>query len=212
MVAGKPLPKEYSGEDLEVLGKGCANVAHHVACLSQKFNVRVVVAVNKFATDTPNELQLVREAGIRAGAHYAVVADHWAQGGHGAVDLGEAVIKACAAESTPFRYLYPLSDPVRSKIEAVCSKIYLAGEVTYSELAASQIDAYEAQGLGNLPICVAKTQYSPVWKSARVSGASLSHFSAMTRPCWLRRAVRNRHRHAIEQASRRWRGGDANAP
>merc|ERR1712003_120045 len=79
VVAGRPLPKEYSGEDLEVLGKGCANVAHHVACLSQKFNVRVVVAVNKFATDTANELQLVREAGLRAGAHYAVVADHWAQ-------------------------------------------------------------------------------------------------------------------------------------
>jgi formyltetrahydrofolate synthetase len=116
--------------------------------------------VNKFATDTPNELQLVREAGLRAGAHYAVVADHWAQGGHGAVDLAEAVVKACAAESTPFRYLYPLSDPVRSKIEAVCSKIYLAGEVTYSELAASQIDAYEQQGLGRLPICIAKTQYS----------------------------------------------------
>ena len=123
-------------------------MAHHVACLSQKFNVRVVVAVNKFATDTPNELQLVREAGLRAGAHYAVVADHWAQGGHGAVDLAEAVVKACAAESTPFRYLYPLSDPVRAKVEAVCSKIYLAGEVTFSELASSQIDAYEQQGLG----------------------------------------------------------------
>ena len=70
------------------------------------------------------------------------------------------MVKACAAESTPFRYLYPLSDPVRSKIEAVCSKIYLAGEVTFSELASSQIDAYEAQGLGRLPICIAKTQYS----------------------------------------------------
>ena len=160
VVAGKPLPKEYASEDLEVLGKGCANVAHHVACLSQKFNVRVVVAVNKFATDTPNELQLVREAGLRAGAHYAVVADHWAQGGHGAVDLAEAVVKACAADSTPFRYLYPLSDPVRAKVEAVCSKIYLAGAVTFSELASSQIDAYEQQGLGGLPICIAKTQYS----------------------------------------------------
>ena len=158
--AGAPLPKEYSGEDLEVLGKGCANVAHHVACLAQKFNVKVVVAVNKFATDTPAELQLIREAGLRAGAHYAVVADHWAQGGAGAVDLAEAVVLACASEHSSFRYLYPLTDPIRSKVDAVASKIYLAGQVTYSDLASSQIDAYEAQGLGNLPICIAKTQYS----------------------------------------------------
>ena len=134
-------------EDLEVLGKGCANVAHHVACLSQKFNVRVVVAVNKFATDTSNELQLVEGGWYRSGSPLRRRGDHWAQGGHGAIDLAEAVVKACAAESTPFRYLYPLGS-CEIQDRGGCSKIYLAGEVTYSELASSQIDAYEQQGLG----------------------------------------------------------------
>ena len=160
VVAGRPLPKEYRTEDLDLLERGCANLEHHVRCLTNKFGIPVVVAVNKFADDMAAELNLVCARALSAGARAAVPCSNHADGGTGAVDLAEAVVTACENDGGAFRYLYPTSASVRDKVEAVCKEIYLAGEVTYSDLASHQITAYEAQGLGDLPICIAKTQYS----------------------------------------------------
>mmetsp|Transcript_13691 Transcript_13691/g.43245 ORF Transcript_13691/g.43245 Transcript_13691/m.43245 type:complete len:976 (-) Transcript_13691:375-3302(-) len=146
------------------LDAGCVNVAHHVRCVVDKFRLPCVVAVNRFATDTDDEIALVRRRCLEAGATAAVEATHFARGGAGAVDLARALVDACAAyrRAPPtFRHLYPLDAPLRDKIATVCTEIYLAARVEYSQLAAAQLDACERDDrLNRLPICVAKTQYS----------------------------------------------------
>ena len=163
VVAGKPTPAEYSSEDLVTLKRGCANLRHHVQCVSQKFGIRCVVAVNKFVGDTDAELELVKAEAMAEGAFRAVTADHWARGGEGAVDLAKGVMAACAdarQHATSFKHLYALDVSVKEKVFAVCSEIYKAGNVVYTELAEQQIAEYERLGLGQLPVCIAKTQYS----------------------------------------------------
>jgi Formyltetrahydrofolate synthetase len=98
VVAGKPLALEYTAENLELLGRGLCNLTAHVKN-ALKFGVRVVVAVNKFTTDTDAEIELIRKAAKEAGAEDAAACTHWADGGEGARDLAEAVIKACDKSS-----------------------------------------------------------------------------------------------------------------
>lgn len=162
VVAGKPLPEVYKSEAVDLVDAGCCNLVHHIKN-AQKFGVRVVVAVNKFATDTEAELNTVISRALEAGASAAVVADHWAQGGAGAVDLARAVQQACQQSreaGSPFQFLYPLDISIKQKIEAITSQIYGADGVDYSPLAEERIAAYERAGYNNLPICMAKTQYS----------------------------------------------------
>lgn len=155
---GKPLPSEYSKENLPLLDAGCANLIHHIANC-RKFRVPVVVAVNQFSTDTPAELELVRSRAAEAGAFDAVVANHWAEGGQGAVSLARAVIAACH-QPNHFKFLYPLDMPIKDKIITICREMYGADDVSFSDLALKKIDSYNSQGFNNLPICMAKTQYS----------------------------------------------------
>lgn len=158
--AGRPLPREYKEENVELLARGCANLAKHVQN-ANRFGVRVVVAVNKFATDTDAELETVRTAAKEAGAFDAVTSNHWAEGGAGAADLARAVERACAAETkSDFDFLYELDLPVKEKVATICREIYGADGVDYEPLAETQIAQYEEAGFGNLPICMAKTQYS----------------------------------------------------
>jgi len=156
--AGSPLPEAYEREDLGLLGAGCGNLVRHVE-IAQRFGVPVVVAVNRFPQDTDAELELIRRCATETGAHAAVVADHWARGGGGALDLADAVIDACDTPSE-FRFLYPLDAPIRQKIEVIARDVYGADGVSYSELAAAQIDRCEGLGYGSLPICMAKTHLS----------------------------------------------------
>ena len=160
--AGKPLAHEYKMENLDLVEKGCANLCHHIKNVA-RFGIKCVVAVNRFATDTDAELELVRSLAIAAGAFDAQIANHWAKGGAGAVDLGEAVVKACAAakaEGSPFQTLYPLELSIKEKIEKVCKDIYGADGVDYSELAEERLASYNKAGMSGLPVCMAKTQYS----------------------------------------------------
>ncbi|KAI8823585.1 formate--tetrahydrofolate ligase-domain-containing protein [Fimicolochytrium jonesii] len=163
VVAGKPISDVYFQENIELLEKGCANLAKHVqnAC---KFGVRVIVAVNKFSTDTAAELETVRKAALAAGAFDAVVSDHWALGGAGAIDLANAVTKACADSKKEggksFKYLYDLEKPIAEKIEIITKEMYGADGIELSEAAKKKIEVYTAQGFGNLPICMAKTHLS----------------------------------------------------
>ncbi|KAK9829815.1 hypothetical protein WJX72_008043 [[Myrmecia] bisecta] len=158
VVAGKPLDHAYKTENLELVEKGCCNLARHVEN-AKKYGVRVVVALNQFATDTEAELEVARKAAMQAGADDAVVCRHHALGGAGAVDLGNAVVKACSLP-TNFEFLYPLNISIKEKIKAIATKMYAAAEVTYSPEAEKAIELYTRMGFADLPICMAKTQYS----------------------------------------------------
>ena len=155
---GAPLPEAYRKEDTELLRKGCVNLKKHISN-AKTYGVPVVVAVNKFETDTEAEVEVLREEALAAGAEAAVPANHWAEGGAGAIELGKAVI---AASSKPknFSLLYDLDGTVQDRIEKIGKVMYGAGKVEFSELAQKKVDTYSKQGFGNLPICIAKTQYS----------------------------------------------------
>jgi formyltetrahydrofolate synthetase len=158
VVAGQKLSHIYTEENLELLEKGCVNLTQHIEN-ARKFGLPVVVAVNCFSTDTPAEVELVRKAAIAAGAEDAVVANNWAEGGAGAVALGEAVIKACAKPSE-FRFLYPREASLKEKIECIVREIYRGAGVEYSAAAEKQIELYTRQGFDKLPVCMAKTHLS----------------------------------------------------
>lgn len=158
--AGKPLAHEYKEENIPLVTAGCGNLVKHIEN-AKKFGVEVVVAINQFKTDTPGEMEVVRQASLAAGAFDAVVSNHWAEGGKGAEALGKAVIAACEATKTEnFKYLYDLELPIRTKVEIISKEIYGADGVDFSELAEQQMTQYESSGFGNLPVCIAKTQYS----------------------------------------------------
>lgn len=158
--AGKPLGKEYTEENVELVTKGAANLVKHIEN-AKKFGVNVVVAVNQFKNDTQAEIDAVKKAAMDAGAFDAVLSNHWAQGGAGAADLAAAVQKACKEnDEANFKFLYDVNKSIKQKIEIISKEIYGADGVEYQELANKQIEQYEKAGFGNLPICIAKTQYS----------------------------------------------------
>ncbi|ORY68805.1 C-1-tetrahydrofolate synthase [Pseudomassariella vexata] len=155
---GAALNSVYKQENVEILRKGCVNLAKHIQN-AKTFGCPVVVAINKFSTDTDAEIEVLREEAVKAGAEDAILANHWAEGGKGAVDLAKGVI-AASEKPKDFKLLYDLDGSVQSRMEAICQKMYGASAVEFSELAQTKVDTYTKQGFGNLPICVAKTQYS----------------------------------------------------
>lgn len=155
---GAPLPEVYRTENVDILRKGCVNLRKHIQNARQ-YGIPVVVAVNKFETDTDTEIAVIREEAIVAGAEDAVPANHWAEGGAGAVDLAKSVITA-SSQPKDFKLLYNLEGTVQERIDQIAKVMYGADKVEFSELAQKKVDTYTKQGYGNLPICVAKTQYS----------------------------------------------------
>jgi formyltetrahydrofolate synthetase len=158
VVAGRPLDSAYTEENLPLLRAGMANLNAHIATV-ESFGVPVVVAINRFPTDSHREHQLIEEMAMSAGAVAAVVTDHHARGGEGAEELAGAVADASERPSQ-FEYLYPLDRPIKEKIETIATRVYGAGAVEYSALAESQIETFERAGYGYLPICMAKTHLS----------------------------------------------------
>jgi formyltetrahydrofolate synthetase len=158
VVAGRPLNVAYTEENLDLLRAGLPNLQHHIRN-AKRFGVNVVVAVNSFATDTPAEVELVRQAAVEAGAEDAVVCTHWMEGGKGAIKLAEAVVKA-TEKPTNFRFLYPLELSIKDKIELICKEIYGADGADYSPEAEAKIELYTRLGFDNLPLCMAKTHLS----------------------------------------------------
>ncbi|KAH7107811.1 FTHFS-domain-containing protein [Auriculariales sp. MPI-PUGE-AT-0066] len=156
---GKALHDTYTKENLETLEKGCTNLQRHIENC-KKFGVQVIVAINQFSTDSPAELELVRTKSLEAGADAAVVSNHWAEGGAGAKALAESVVAVTASSTPKFKFLYELDKSIAEKIETISKEIYRADGIELSELAQKQIETYTRQGYGNLPICMAKTQYS----------------------------------------------------
>jgi formyltetrahydrofolate synthetase len=158
VVAGQPLAHAYLEENLELVEKGCSNLAKMISN-ARAFGVPVVVAVNRFKDDTTAEVDVVRRLAIAAGAEDAVQSDHWARGGAGAVELGKAVVAACEKPSH-FRFLYPLEMGIKEKIETIVREMYGGSGVEYSPEAEKKIEVYTRQGFGKLPICMAKTPLS----------------------------------------------------
>lgn len=159
---GAALDPVYKQENVEVLRKGCVNLAKHIAN-ARTYGVPVVVAINKFSTDTDAEIACIREESLAAGASDAVLSNHWAEGGRGAVDLARAVVAASdTADKAAFRLLYPCdgSQTVQQRIETIARDMYGAAAVEFSDLARRKVETYVRQGFGDLPICIAKTQYS----------------------------------------------------
>jgi len=157
VVAGKPLPPELLAENPDDVRAGAANLVKQIE------NVRVhgvspVVAINAFPTDHASEIEAIREIAASAGARCAVTT-HFSDGGRGAVELARAVEEACN-EPTTFRLLYPDDWTLRRKIECVAGEVYGAAGVEYSPTADAQLDSYERNGFGGLPVCIAKTHLS----------------------------------------------------
>ncbi|RLC68051.1 MAG: formate--tetrahydrofolate ligase [Chloroflexi bacterium] len=155
---GAPLDEAYTEENLELLEAGLCNLGAHIKN-ALKFGIPVVVAVNRFTTDTDAEVEMIRDYALDQGAFESVPTTHWTNGGDGAAELAEAVVGACEQPSD-FEFLYPLEWTIKQKIEHIAKEIYSAADVTYSERAEEQIASYEKSGFGNLPICMAKTHLS----------------------------------------------------
>jgi len=158
VVAGKPLDKAYTEENLALLEKGLPNLIQHVEN-ARKFGIPVVVAVNRFTSDTDAEIELVKRAAVEAGAEGAFRSEVWARGGEGGAELAEAVVAACEKPSN-FKFLYPDKASIKEKIETVAREIYRAGQVTYTPEAEARIKLFTDMGLSHLPLCMAKTHLS----------------------------------------------------
>ncbi len=158
VVAGKPLAPEYTEENLDLVRKGLPNMERHIKN-ALRFGVNVVVAVNAFTDDKPAEVEMIREAALKAGAVDAVICTHWKEGGEGAIALAEAVVKAAEMPSH-FQFLYPLELSIKEKIEKICTEVYGAAGVDYLPEAEAKIELYTRLGFANLPLCMAKTHLS----------------------------------------------------
>ncbi|MCK8778411.1 formate--tetrahydrofolate ligase [Rhizobium sp. NTR19] len=150
--------EDLSAENVQALVRGAANLGRHIANV-RKFGVPVVVAINHFTSDTGAEIEALKDYAARHGAD-AIVCRHWADGSAGAAELAEKVVELAESGQAKFQPLYPDNLPLMDKIEIVASKIYHAAEVTADKGVRDQLKAWEEQGYGNLPVCMAKTQYS----------------------------------------------------
>ncbi|WP_299028727.1 formate--tetrahydrofolate ligase [uncultured Sulfitobacter sp.] len=145
-------------ENVDAVQKGCANLGRHVENV-KSFGVPVVVAINHFVTDTDAEVQAIKDYVAAQGAE-AILSRHWELGSEGSADLATRVAEIADAGEANFAPIYPDDMPLFQKIEAVAKKIYRADEVLADQKIRNQLKDWEAQGYGNLPVCMAKTQYS----------------------------------------------------
>jgi formate--tetrahydrofolate ligase len=157
MQGGMPK-KNLTTENLDALAKGLANLEHHVHNVRQ-FGVPVVIGLNRVTTDTDAELQMVMDFAKTLDVPIALT-EVWAKGGAGGEALGREVLKLLDKKGAEYRPLYSVDQPIRAKIETIVKKVYGGDGVDYAPEAERQIDYLESIGLGNTPVCMAKTQYS----------------------------------------------------
>lgn len=158
VVPGKPLEEGLITENIEHIEEGGCNLKKQIENMLS-FGIPVVVAVNRFTTDTDKEIETVRRIALDAGADAAVESNVWAEGGKGGEELAEAIV-AAADKPSEFKYLYPLDISIKEKIEIITTKFYGADGVEYTPLANRQIKSYTELGYDNLPLCMAKTHLS----------------------------------------------------
>ena len=153
------VPKdELNAENLNALKAGCVNLQKHIENIG-KFHVPVVVAINRFPSDTDDEIEFLRHVCEDMGARYAL-SEVFTKGAEGGMELAQMVMEEADSGKSQFQMLYPDDMPLKKKIETIAKEIYGADGVTYSPSAEMSLKAIESLGYGNLPICMAKTQYS----------------------------------------------------
>jgi formate--tetrahydrofolate ligase len=149
---------DLGAENVEAVKKGCPNLGRHIANV-KSFGVPVVVGINHFVSDTDAEVQAVKDY-VKAQGAEAILCKHWAKGSEGITELAHKVVQLAESGSANFAPLYPDDMPLFQKIETVAKRIYHADEVIADKSIREQLRAWEAAGYGNLPVCMAKTQYS----------------------------------------------------
>lgn len=155
---GGVAKKDLGTENLEALRKGIENLEKHIENIA-KYHVPSLVAINAFPTDTQAELQLLQEICQQKGVQVAI-SEVWAKGADGGVELAEKLLDILEHQQASFAPLYEVHQPIAQKIKTIAREIYGADDVVFTKKVLNKIKKYEAQGLGDLPICVAKTQYS----------------------------------------------------
>jgi formate--tetrahydrofolate ligase len=164
---------QLNQENLSAVASGMANLERHIENVRREYGLPCVVAVNRFASDTPAEFRLVQER-LSPHAVPVVSASHWAEGGAGAEDLARIVISLAGQADEGFRFVYDDALPLWDKVKAVAKKIYGAAEVTADDSVLSQIADLQAAGYGHYPVCIAKTQYS-FSTNPKLRGAPTGH-------------------------------------
>jgi formate--tetrahydrofolate ligase len=159
IVAGRPLPDNLGDEDLEAVEAGMGNLEKHIENVTKVGGLPAVVCVNRFSYDSDSEIELVKKRALAAGATACEVSEVWEYGGAGGEAFAKAVV-AAANQRSSFNYVYSEDETIEAKIEAIATKMYGADGVDLSSEARTQIRRFTEWGLGTLPVCMAKTQYS----------------------------------------------------
>ena len=155
---GGVAKEEVQNENIVALERGMNNLFKHIDNLQNVYGLNVIVAINKYTYDTKKEINYLKEKLQEKGIELSLV-ESWEKGGEGATDLAEKVVKLAEKEHK-FKYAYELNESIKNKIEDVAKKIYGAESVEFSEEAEKEIEKIEKLGYGNMPVCIAKTQYS----------------------------------------------------
>lgn len=155
---GGVAKEDIQKENLEALEEGIHNLLRHVDNIKNKFGLNVIVAINKYVDDTDAEIALLKSKLEEKGINLSLV-EAWGKGGEGAKDLASKVVDLCEKESN-LEYMYDLEDGIKEKVEKIATKIYGAEGVEFSAEAEEEIERIEKLGYSNLPVCIAKTQYS----------------------------------------------------
>ena len=145
-------------ESIEGIEKGIDNLFKHIENIKEKFGLNVIVAINKYNTDTDEEIEYLKNRLKEKNVELSLV-EGWAKGGEGAIDIAEKLV-ALTEQKENFEYIYELNEDIETKINKIATKIYGAKQVIYAEEAKEQIKLIEKLGYSNLPVCIAKTQYS----------------------------------------------------
>ena len=155
---GNVEPKKLGEENIDAVKSGLPNLLRHLENLA-KFNLPTVVAINKFPTDTQNEIDTVVKVCAENDVN-AILCEHWAKGGEGAAALANEVVKIIDSNNKKFNFLYSEDESIKVKIETICKEIYRAEKITFSPLAEKKLLEIEKLGFSHFPVCMAKTQYS----------------------------------------------------
>ena len=155
---GGVAKEQLNGENIDALKKGMPNLIQHIENIQNVYKLPCVVAINAFPTDTEAELETVRRECDKIGVNVEL-SNVWAEGGKGGKKLAKEVVRLCK-EAGDFSFAYEEDDRIKSKVEAVAKRVYRADGVSFTDVAAREIEQLEKMGYGNLPICIAKTQYS----------------------------------------------------
>lgn len=155
---GGVAKEQLNGENIDALKKGMPNLIQHIENIQNVYKLPCVVAINAFPTDTKAELETVRRECDKIGVNVEL-SNVWAEGGKGGKKLAKEVVRLCK-KAGDFSFAYEEDDRIKSKVEAVAKRVYRADGVSFTDVAAREIEQLEKMGYGNLPICIAKTQYS----------------------------------------------------